>query len=94
MDLADRPTSNSALNEQRAARLAAMQSSASQLDVSRTQSLAQRAERERIEDEKDALMRKKYGKEEVHGAFYKQQTEMALSENLARRGGKGLQKDI
>jgi hypothetical protein len=39
-------------------------------------------------------MRKKYGKEEVHGAFYKQQTEMALSENLARRGGKGLQKDI
>lgn len=69
-----------------------MQSSASELDQSRTMSLAQRAEKERMEDMKDAMMRKKYGKEEVHGGFYKQQTEMALSENLARRGGKGLQK--
>jgi hypothetical protein len=82
------------MDEQRAARLAAMQSSASQLDVSRTQSLAERAAREKLEDEKDAMLRKKYGKEEVHGKFYKQQTEMALSDSLARRGGKGLQKDI
>jgi len=103
MDMADRPTSSrpppppassNALDEQRAARLAAMQSSASQLEDSRTMSLAQRAEKEKMEDEKDALSRKKYGKEEVNGGFYKQQTGMGLSETLARRGGKGLQRDI
>lgn len=84
--------SGNPLDDQRAARLAAMQSSASELDQSRNMSLAQRAEKERIEDMKDQMMRKKYGKEEVHGGFYKQQTDMALSETLARRGGKGLQK--
>jgi hypothetical protein len=82
------------MDEQRAARLAAMQSSASQLEDSRTMSLAQRAEKEKMEDARDALLRKKYGKEEVAGGFFKQQSGLGLSETLARRGGKGLQKDI
>jgi hypothetical protein len=47
-----------------------------------------------MEDARDALLRKKYGKEEVAGGFFKQQSGLGLSETLARRGGKGLQKDI
>jgi hypothetical protein len=107
LDMADRPTSSrphnppppsnsnahtSSLDEQRAARLAAMQSSASELLDSRNKSLAQRAEKEKMEEERDARMRAKYGQEEVKGAFFKQQTEMGLSEALGRRGGKGLQR--
>jgi hypothetical protein len=71
-----------------------MQSSASQLEDSRSMSLAQRAEKEKMEDARDALLRKKYGKEEVAGGFFKQQSGLGLSETIARRGGKGLQKDI
>lgn len=82
------------MDEQRAARLAAMQSSASELDVSRTQSLAARAEKERLEEARDAAARAKYKKEEVHGTFFKQQSGMGLSESLSRRGGQGLQRDI
>jgi len=82
------------LDEQRAARLAAMSSSATELYESRTKSLAQRAEEEKREMAKDAQMRAKYGKEEASAGFFKQHAALGLSESLARRAGKGLQKDI
>ncbi|WWC70662.1 uncharacterized protein I206_104613 [Kwoniella pini CBS 10737] len=82
------------LDEMRAARLAAMQSSATQLYDQRTKSLAERAEAERRESEKDEKMRAKYGQEQANAAFFKQQSGMNLSETLSRRGGKGLLKDI
>ncbi len=78
----------------RAARLAAMSSSADQLYSQRTQSLAQRAEEEKRQAEKDERMRSKYGKDEANAQFYKMGGEVGLSESLQRRAGKGLQRDI
>lgn len=86
--------SSTKLDDMRAARLAAMSSSADQLYESRTKALAQRAEAERADREKEDAMRKRYGKEEVAAGFFKQGAAMGLAEGLARRGGKGLQRDI
>jgi len=100
MDMADRPTSSrptangTSLDDMRAARLAAMSSSADQLYSQRTQSLAQRAEEEKRQAEKDERMRSKYGKDEANAQFYKMGGEVGLSESLQRRAGKGLQRDI
>lgn len=102
MDLAERPTNSRPLpqppavnlEEQRAARLAAMSASAHEMDSQRTKSLAQRAEEERLEKEKDDRMRKKYGKEDVKGVFFAQKGEMGLSEMISRRAGQGLQRNI
>jgi hypothetical protein len=108
MDMADRPTSfrpqppapvsasntNSDLDAQRAARLAAMTSSANDLYDQRTKSLAARAEEEKREAERDAIMRKRYGKEEAAAGFFKQQSELNLGEAMSRRGGQGLQRAI
>lgn len=82
------------LAEERAAKLAAMTASASELDATRTKSLAQRAEEERLEMEKEERMRKKYTNEDVKGTFFAQKSEMGLSETLGRRNGVGLQRDI
>jgi len=87
------PKGNS-LDEMRAARLAAMTQSADQLYQQRTQSLAQRAEEERRQQEEDAKLRAKYGTEEASAGFFKQHAAMGLSESLSRRAGKGLQRDI
>ncbi|WWC62454.1 uncharacterized protein I303_105050 [Kwoniella dejecticola CBS 10117] len=82
------------LDDMRAARLAAMQSSATELYDQRTKSLAERAEADRRESERDEKMRAKYGQEQANAGFFKQQSGMNLSETLSRRGGKGLLKDI
>lgn len=108
MDMADRPISsrqqpaapvsfnstNSDLDAQRAARLAAMTSSANDLYSQRTKSLAARAEEEKREAERDAKMRQRYGKEEAAAGFFKQQSELNLGEAMSRRGGQGLQRAI
>ena len=97
MDLADRPTSiasdGQSLDAQRAARLAAMSASATDLYEQRNKSLAQRAEDERGEDEKDERLRKKYGKEDVSGGFFREGMGGSLADSLARRAGKGLLKE-
>ncbi|WVQ96850.1 hypothetical protein IAU59_003957 [Kwoniella sp. CBS 9459] len=82
------------LDEMRAARLAAMSSSASELYDQRAKTLAQRAEEEKRELEKEAKLRAKYGKDQANAGFFSQQTSMGLSESLQRRAGKGLLKDI
>lgn len=84
----------STLEDQRAARLAAMSASADELYSSRSKSLAARAEEERREQEKDEKMRQKYGKEQASANFFSQQSQLGLGEALQRRGGKGLLKDI
>ena len=105
MDLADAPTtarapppppkpSQSILDEQRAARLAAMSSTADELYAERSKTLAQRAEEQKREEEKDLALRKKFGKETVSAGFYNQSGVSGLGEALGRRGGKGLQRDI
>jgi hypothetical protein len=105
MDLADAPTtsrapppppkpSQSILDEQRAARLAAMSSTADQLYAERSKTLAQRAEEQKRDEEKDMALRKKFGKETVSAGFYNQSGVADLGEALGRRGGKGLQRDI
>jgi hypothetical protein len=78
----------------RAARLAAMSASANELYEQRTKTLAQRAEEERKDNEREARMRKKYGNDDVKGSFYSQKAEMGLGEALQRRAGQGLQRDI
>lgn len=60
----------------------------------RTQTLAQRAEQEKLEDEREERMRKKWGKDDVKAGFYGHKTEMGLSDVLARRAGQGLQRNI
>ncbi|KGB74826.1 pre-mRNA-splicing factor CWC25 [Cryptococcus deuterogattii R265] len=82
------------LDDQRAARLAAMSASADELYSSRSKSLAARAEEERREQESDEKMRQKYGKEQASANFFSQQSQLGLGEALQRRGGKGLLKDI
>ena len=109
LDLADRPTTlpsslppptnghttnGGSLDDMRAARLAAMSSSANDFYDQRNKSLSQRAEIDRLEAEKDARMRKKYGTEDVNGHFFRENTGMNLGEALSRRAGKGLLKDI
>jgi hypothetical protein len=106
MDLAERPTSQptrapapvnaqaKSLEEQRAARLAAMSASAHEMDTQRTKSLAQRAVDEQREKEKDERMRTKYGKEDVKGVFFAQKAEMGLSDMISRRAGQGLQRNM
>ncbi|WRT67683.1 uncharacterized protein IL334_004655 [Kwoniella shivajii] len=109
MDMADRPTSSrpvptngssstngsgQSLDEMRAARLAAMQSSATEMYDQRTKTLAQRAEEQQRETERDEKMRAKYGQEQASAGFFKQQSGMNLSESLSRRAGKGLLRDI
>lgn len=84
----------STLDDQRAARLAAMSASADELYSSRSKSLAARAEEERREQESDEKMRQKYGKEQASANFFSQQSQLGLGEALQRRGGKGLLKDI
>ncbi|EIW73663.1 hypothetical protein TREMEDRAFT_67482 [Tremella mesenterica DSM 1558] len=78
------------LDEMRAARLAAMSQSADQLYSSRTQVLSQRAEQEKREAEREERLRSKYGQEDVRGGFFKERSNMNLSEALGRRAGKGL----
>ncbi|KAK8858511.1 hypothetical protein IAR55_002738 [Kwoniella newhampshirensis] len=85
---------SSTLEEQRAARLAAMSASANQLYEERSKTLAQRAEEERREAEREQKMRAKYGQEQASAGFFKEQSGLGLSETLARRAGKGLLKDI
>ncbi|OCF41507.1 pre-mRNA-splicing factor CWC25 [Kwoniella heveanensis CBS 569] len=82
------------LDDMRAARLAAMSSSATELYNQRAKTLAQRAEEEKKELEKEAKLRAKYGKDQANAGFFSQQTSMGLSESLQRRAGKGLLKDI
>ncbi|KAI9631946.1 localization spliceosome protein [Dioszegia hungarica] len=110
MDLADRPTSSrpsqhqptssapnpqaQSLEQQRAARLAAMSASAHEMDNQRTKSLAQRAVEDQREKERDDKMRQKYGKEDVKGVFFAQKSEMGLSDMISRRAGQGLQRNI
>ncbi|OXH33792.1 pre-mRNA-splicing factor CWC25 [Cryptococcus neoformans] len=84
----------STLEDQRAARLAAMSASADELYSSRSKSLAARAEEERREQQRDEKMRQKYGKEQASANFFSQQSQLGLGEALQRRGGKGLLKDI
>jgi hypothetical protein len=69
-----------------------MSASATEMYSNREKTIAQRAEEERKEREKDELHRKKFGKEAAHAGFFKQQGEMGLGESLQRRAGKGLQK--
>nr|ODN79215.1 hypothetical protein L203_06020 [Cryptococcus depauperatus CBS 7841] len=91
------PWNNSAtksLEEQRAARLAAMSASANELYSQRSKTVAARVEEERKELEREERMRAKFGKEHANAGFFKQQSELGLSEALQRRGGKGLLKDI
>ena len=103
--MADRPTSSSTssrplppnnkpLDDMRAARLAAMSNSAEQLYSDRTKVLTERAEEEKRQVEREEKMRAKYGKDDAHATFFKQQGEMGLSESLQRRAGKGLQRDF
>ena len=101
--MADRPTSSTsgqradggaALDDMRAARLAAMTASAAALYSERGKTLAQRAEEEKREQEQDERMRVKYGREGANAGFFKQQGELGLGEALQRRAGKGLQRDI
>ena len=102
MDMADRPTSSrpiangngNMLDEQRAARLAAMSSSADQMYQQRSKSLAERAEEEKRQAEREERMRAKYGKDEANAKFFKLGGEVGLGESLQRRAGKGLQRDI
>ncbi|WVR06264.1 hypothetical protein IAU60_003294 [Kwoniella sp. DSM 27419] len=108
MDMADRPATSSSrtpvpatapnggsnLDDMRAARLAAMTASASELYDQRTKSLAQRAEEEKREMEREEKMRAKYGQDQAKAGFFSQQTSMGLSESIQRRAGKGLLKDI
>ncbi|WVQ72872.1 pre-mRNA-splicing factor CWC25 [Cryptococcus sp. DSM 104548] len=82
------------LEDQRAARLAAMSASADQLYSDRSKVLANRAEQERLELAQEERMRQKYGQEQASAGFFKAQTGMGLSESLSRRAGKGLLKDI
>ncbi|ORX40153.1 Pre-mRNA splicing factor-domain-containing protein [Kockovaella imperatae] len=105
LDMADRPTSSrplvpyngsahsQSLDEMRAARLAAMTASATDLQSSRDKSLAMRAEQDRKEAEKDERLRVKYGQDVANAGFFKAQGEMGLGESLQRRGGKGLQRE-
>ena len=106
MDMAERPTSSrpppppppaangaaskNHLDEMRAARLAAMSASANELYENRTKTLATRAEEEQRENARDERMRARYGQEQASAAFFKEQTNMNLSEALGRRAGKGL----
>ena len=83
---------SNSLDDMRAARLAAMSASADDLQSQRNKSLAARAEAEKREEERDLRMRAKYGKEAAHASFFKQQSELGLSEALSRRGGQGLQR--
>ena len=101
MDMADRPVSSrpmpvngNELDDMRAARLAAMSSSAHQLYEQRTKSLAERAEEEKRQAETEEKMRVKYGQDEASAQFFKLGGEVGLSESLQRRAGKGLQRDI
>ena len=101
MEMADRPVSSRSmptpsndLDDMRAARLAAMSSSAHQLYEQRTKSLAQRAEEEKRQAETEERMRVKYGKDEASAQFFKLGGEVGLSESLQRRAGKGLQRNI
>ncbi|ORY31354.1 Pre-mRNA splicing factor-domain-containing protein [Naematelia encephala] len=109
MDLAERPTSSrpsaqppasngngnsNHLDEMRAARLAAMSQSATELYAQRTKTLSSMAQVEKEELAREERMRTKYGQEHVAAGFFKQKSEMGLGENLARRAGKGLQRDI
>ena len=108
MDMADRPTSarpsapapptaggvGSSLDEMRAARLAAMTSSARDMDDQRAQSLKIRAEREKLEEERDMAMRARMGKEAVNAGFFNSQKNLSLGEAMSRRGGQGLQRAI
>lgn len=71
-----------------------MSSSADQMYQQRTKSLAERAEEEKRQAEKEAKMRAKYGKEEANAQFYKLVGDVGLSESLQRRAGKGLQRDM
>ncbi|WWC88763.1 uncharacterized protein L201_003676 [Kwoniella dendrophila CBS 6074] len=87
-------TNGQSLDEMRAARLAAMQSSANEIYDQRTKTLAERAEKDRLETERDEKLRSKYGQEQATAGFFKQQTGMNLSESLQRRAGKGLLRDI
>ena len=82
------------LDEMRAARLAAMTASASDMYEQRSKVLAQRAEEEMQQDATERKMRVRYGKEEASAGFFKQNAAMGLSESLSRRAGKGLQRDI
>ncbi|KAK4683633.1 hypothetical protein P7C73_g6601, partial [Tremellales sp. Uapishka_1] len=112
MDLDDLPTSSRLappppaqskpnLDDARAARLAAMASSANELYEERTKTLAQRAEEERMQLAKEDAMRKKYGKEDTKGAFVREQERLGmmggsigLAESLQRRSGKGLMREL
>lgn len=89
------PTNGSSLDEQRAARLAAMSRNAVDHDSQRTKNLALLEEKRRLEDEAEKRVRAKEGsKENASAAFYQQQSSMSLGESLSRRGGQGLQRNI
>ncbi|GFZ45291.1 Pre-mRNA-splicing factor cwc25 [Saitozyma sp. JCM 24511] len=86
-------TPSNSLDDMRAARLAAMSSSATELYEQRTKSLAQRAETERREHEQEEKMRKRYGGEDVRVTMFHQKGDMELGDALQRRAGQGLQRD-
>lgn len=92
-----RPAGN-ALDDARAARLAAMQSNAQSMTGERSQILARRAEEEKKILESEERARSKYHRDEATGLFMKHQEQMSgkvsLAETLQRRGGQGLLRDL
>ncbi|CAK9785057.1 hypothetical protein CC85DRAFT_308795 [Cutaneotrichosporon oleaginosum] len=94
----ERKPAGNALDDMRAARLAAMSGAASQMYAERSTKLAQRAEEEKRVFEAEERARAKYHRDEAAGMFMKHQEQLGgsvgLAESLQRRGGKGLLRDI
>lgn len=94
----ERKPAGNALDDMRAARLAAMSGAASKMYEERSTKLAQRAEEEKRVFEAEERARAKYHRDEAAGMFMKHQEQIGgsvgLAESLQRRGGKGLLRDI
>ncbi|BEI96331.1 hypothetical protein CcaverHIS631_0112800 [Cutaneotrichosporon cavernicola] len=94
----ERKPAGNALDDMRAARLAAMTGAANQMSAERSTKLAQRADEEKRVFEAEERARAKYHRDEAAGMFMKHQEQLGgsvgLAENLQRRGGKGLLRDI
>ncbi|GMK57416.1 hypothetical protein CspeluHIS016_0402500 [Cutaneotrichosporon spelunceum] len=94
----ERKPAGNALDDMRAARLAAMSGAANQMHAERSTKLAQRAAEEKRVFEAEERARATYHRDEAAGMFMKHQEQLGgsvgLAESLQRRGGKGLLRDI
>ncbi|KAK6223507.1 hypothetical protein QIS74_03451 [Colletotrichum tabaci] len=91
----DKEPDDRAADEERARKLAAMQSAASDLDTDRVRRLAALAEREKAAREADDQARErssKYGDREFVNGLHRKAGNMSLGERMGR-GRQGLQKD-